>query len=693
MGQSKKLRSCPAVGREIAPAECGENRLSRYACPEGCPFNPFAAANYTALLAGEDRLDGAIFKRLIAEDPAAGDRILAAQRANPDHGLHAATAWRLFFKQDSGGLAFARRWEAAGFSGLANDERVFFRGKMQLRIVLLEVRRIFDGERFEAVDLLDAGGPPLVFIDRSLAGGTVRFSTFLTWAYPLPHFWRTSGTGIVMSDLGPFPPLEMLEACLAHLGGPAERGAQRRWLAENFTRLDEALVATGLERRRQMFAAMDGSWTVATYALCAPAAEALAALVKETGVDDEQPTAGEREQGFQRAMVWLEHRPPQGGVPAGSQTVLGRVLLGEKEWRIEAMGEARFGRLRAAFEARMGAQVKFSRQRRDNIAGKLAAGDPPANLALVPPGLLANPLIFDLSSSRVPSPPPGQSIADYEAAMFAEHRRAWIDGALPAFEGRTPRAAARDPAMRVRLVELVKAQVRQADQRNLETGRADDINAFIRELGLAEIDLPPPPARPRPAAPEAPDDLDGDFAPAAPRAGAGRPAAPRLIGPPLNEAQASSAIRGVLAAFELAADGLDELAVSGATVIDDIAELTDGMLTDEEFNFLVTFLMQAWFALVPGGVRAPALDYEEMARGFNRPAERFAESGDEAAEAFVALTRNCRQPALLDALALGLFDGIARVSGAMRPSQAAIPVMLLTLCALIDELDRALRRG
>jgi hypothetical protein len=56
--------------------------------------------------------------------------------------------------------------------------------------------------------------------------------------------------GISMDDVGPLPGLETIDACIEHLGGPAERLHQRRWLAENFVRINEVLTATGLERRQ-----------------------------------------------------------------------------------------------------------------------------------------------------------------------------------------------------------------------------------------------------------------------------------------------------------------------------------------------------------------------------------------------------------------------------------------------------------
>jgi hypothetical protein len=87
-----------------------------------------------------------------------------------------------FFRRDERGLTCAERWAQAKFPGLNNDERVFLRAKMQVRVVLLEVHRVLDEQRVEGIDLLAPEAPPLIFADRSLAARTPRFATLLTWA-------------------------------------------------------------------------------------------------------------------------------------------------------------------------------------------------------------------------------------------------------------------------------------------------------------------------------------------------------------------------------------------------------------------------------------------------------------------------------------------------------------------------------
>ncbi len=701
MGQSKKLRPCPAAGRDITAAECGENRHHRYACPATCPFDPFAAANYTGLLATEDVLDHALLKRLVAEDPGAPARIDAARRANAGHGWHAAVAWQLFFKRDEQGRTLVERWKQVGQGGLKNDERILLGGKAQMRVALIEMHRVIDAERFEVVDLLEEGGAPMVFADRSAGARATRFATVLTWVYPLPHFWRMSGTGIVLDDVTPLPALEALEACLAHLGAPAGRVGQRRWLAENFCRIDEVLTASGLERRRQMLAAIDATWVAATYTLQVSPAAARAVLHQEVGIADEELSPEEETQGFTEARVWLDHRPSasQGLADAGEgRVVLGRVLLGPKEWRIEAIGQERSRRLRAAFEARLGARVAFSRERRDDLGGRMAAKDPAPDLALVPPRLLENPTSFELSSSRVAAPAPGVSLQDHQAAIARKYFRTWVDEKIPALGGRSPRAAVRDPAWRGKVIELMKGQVRQIDQANLESGRNDDANFVIRELGLSEIDFPPPPPRPRqPKAGGSPRDQppgaseDSEFEPRPAPSPALRPPAPRLEGAPLTLEAARQRLTRAARGFDLAADAAAELAASGATLVDDLTALTRGRLKENEFGFMLAHAYPVWFTLVPVGVRAPSLDFSVMEAGNRALFERLRPGGPVGTGIYAALQEGSRQPGLLNAICQLMVSGALQLPKEANVARESVLLMAVALRVLLDELDRVLR--
>lgn len=698
MGQANKLRHCPATGGNITSAECGGNRHGRYACPAGCPYDPFAPSHYTTLLEHESRLDAALSGRLVDEDEGAVAALAAAARSNSGHGPHATAVWRLFYQRDRDGRTLAARWEAAGFPGLKNDDRVFLRGKMQTRVALIEIRQVLDEQTFDALDLLEPGRPVRRFIDRQVAARAVRFSVILTWAYPLPHFWRVSGTGVVLPEFGDLEPDETVRLCIEHLGGPTAPGeARTRWLTENFTRIDETILAASLERRRLMFDNLDAQFGFATYELAASFPKCRAALVVEPNVEPDELSAKEQAEGFAEAMVWFEERAA-GNSPAvarAAHQVKGRILLGPKKWRLEALGAARFAELRSRFEARLGARMRFSTERRDDLGARMAAQDQVVDAAAVPPRLLEQPSRLDLQSSRLPAPPPGVSLEDYQEQIVAEYRRTLIDSPIPALDGLTPRAAAQVAALRSKLLHLMKGHVRHLDEHNLRTGRSDDFNQYLRELGLFEIDVPPPPLRVKPPA----DDIDGgddDDLPLATdenflEAETGRPAAPRLIGPPLTLSQAYAQLDAVMDSLATARSGLDEMDRSGAFIIQDMAELSEEKMSEDEFNYFVTFVIQAWFVLVPKGVRAPELNFEAMEAAMVFEESRLRPTSRPASGLFNDFLRDGRQPALLTALTNGLVESADKVPKKIRPSPAAIISMMILLKVGLNELDRALR--
>ncbi|MBI3886545.1 MAG: hypothetical protein HY302_12575 [Opitutae bacterium] len=712
MGQASKRRHCPALAREITPADCGEHRQSTHACPPECPFNPFAPAQYGSLLALEDRLDLATLKWLVAEKPEAPRVIAAARQSAADHGANATALNLLFFQPDGAGRSVAQRWEHAGFPGLKNDERVFFRGKMGMRVALLEVQTVLDEQTIQFVDLLDPARPVQRLVDRQIAARAVRFGVFFTWLYPLPHFWRLSGTGVVVPDFDTLPPEEIIRECIAHLGGPGEPGpARARWLAENYLRVNETLTAAAHERRRLMFADLDAQFGAATYDLVAPFTECRTALVAERAVARDDLAPAERAEGLTEAMVWFEPPADPQATPLGTRTVRGRVLLGPRRWRVEAIGGARLAALRASFEARLGPRVRFTAERRDDVGARQAAQEPVAAPGTVPPRLLEGLMKVELHSSRLAALPAGRSPEELPPSLAASFRDKWLDTPVPALDGRTPRQAAGEPALRARLLPMVKGAVRRLDEENLRAGRVDDINAMVRELGLTELDFPPPPLRPVPARydREAPGDRDEDIGDdfdeededddTSPPPGAGLPPpepwrarAPRLTGPPLTQSEASERVSEALDLFRSPAEAFDELARSGATVMADVEALAEEWLSEAEFALLATFLVQGWFALVPFGVRAPVLRRAAIEAALERERKRTAVVGEPPPDLMANFVRESRQPALLIVVMAGMVNMAAGLPASHRPSAGAQLETILITKVILDELDFSLRQ-
>jgi hypothetical protein len=700
MGKAFQQRRCPAIGREISAADCGDNRISRYACPADCGHNPFAPVNYARLLEIEDGLDEKTLAWLFAdtaERPALAQAFRCAVEGGSPHAGHAFTSWQLFFRLETDGLTCAQRWERAGFLGLKNDERVLFRAKMQVRIALLEIRSVLDEQRLEVVDLFSSGPVPLRVVDRSLAKQAVRFAPMVAWVFPLPYFWRVAGTALVIPDWALLEPGEIVTELARHLGGPAEPEPLRRWLAEHFVRLSEALDATARERRRLTLAQIDAKWGSAVYELRAPFAECRAALDAVAEVNQDDLDGKERREGFAEARTWFDAASQSAiALPEGSRPVLGRVLLGQTFWRIEAMGGDRLARLRGKLETCLGGRLRFTGERLDDLGARLAMGEPPGIPALVPHRLLEPAPRLHLMSSQL-AMPPGGSQKKMLAEMEQAYLRAFSDQPIPALDGRTPRDAAGDPVLRPKLVRLMKSQVRGHDQKNLQTGCDTDINWLLRELGLDELDVPPPPPRP----PLETGDTGG-MEPLGeedePREGrddepnAFSPEADPLPDEPFDLDEAARRLNTALGEFDTAAEALNELEASGATLVPDASELTADLLNGTEFSCLVTFLLQAWFALVPPGCRAPPLRRPAMREAMRHElalvTPREMSGSMETLQIFVS---GCRQPALLQVLVARLSDSAKKMPKNMRPKAEAKVAMVVVLKVVLNELDHALR--
>lgn len=692
MSKSSKWRPCPALGRDISTADCGEQRQSRLACPAHCSYNPFNPANYSRLLEIEEQLDAKTHERAMGptQDPDALHKRISLAARDGEIGLHAFFIWRYFFEKDRDGRTFGQRWEQEGMKGLKNDESVLWHGKMQVRVALLEVHRVLEDGRVEAVDLLSQEPAPIIFIDRSIASIACRFSTILTWIYPLPHFWRLNGAGRTIPDIAQFTVPEIVREIVGHLGGPLEEKEMRLWLAEHFGRFNKSLFATAHLRRRQMFSAMDAKWGKAVYELRTPFAQCRDRLDEPGAVNPDDLSDSERDEGFAEARVWFdESNGPDLFAVSSGKPVLGRVLLGQSLWRLEAFGGEKLARLRQQFERQLGQSVRFQGERLDDFAAQMNAKEPHAEVSLVPPRLLENPHQFTMTSSRVPVPPGGSAEETWQKWM-RETEKAFLDDKVPALNHHTPREAAQDRALRPILVQLMKERVRSCDEQNLRSGASHDLNWMLKELNLDELIFDPPPWRPPP--PESEVEDEDDMAGAHETVDPNRPLAPPLPSEPLTFEEAAKRYQKSVDSFETFAEAENELIASGSTLLGDADELTRELLSEDEFSVTLPLLAHTWFALVPIGCRSPELNFEAMERTFEanlRKMNNALRNGTE--KQFESCLMESPQPNIILLLASTIMHSVATGPKELRTSIQAQPVIVALLKTVIEELDAQLR--
>jgi len=680
MSKATKKRDCPAVQRVITPAECGENRISRYACPETCPFNPFSPAQYSAFSEIEA---GVIQKSREWYVESASDRAEVLRKLDRMAGMvdlvqqHAFELNEMFYLRDATGRTCAGRWEAAGFPGLKNDERVIMRAVLQMRPSLLEVHRVFDDLRVEAVDLFEPEPKPFLICDRSLAADACRFTTLLGWVFPLPHYWRMFGFALSMPPIGPFDSLELTTEIVRHLGGPPEREAWPEWFGPNLVKFSKALTAVSLARREQMFEGLDAAFGKAAYELRAPFSKCREVLDGISAVSPDPLAEGEQNEGFAEARVWFDTAPERSFGGEQARAVLGRILLGQTFWRLEAMGAERLARLRRNFEGAFGEQVRFSGERQDDLAAHLKSKDPKYDRALVPPRLLEMPSKVELVSSRVPVNPAAGSPKNVETNMLLAQDRAWLDEPVPALENQTPRAAATNPALRPKLIKLLKDRVCSYDERNLKEGTSHDINWMLEELGATEITFPPPPRTPQRAS-EPEDELD-PWPPLPPR--------------PFTEKEAIKRLLVALDEFDSLDAAAQAAEEAGSFLLEDIQQVVGDLLDDREHLFLEGYLTQVWFALVPPGCFGPEITPGELHAAFGRQLVFLSDTRGKAPDEIgvAPLLTSGPQPGMVKVLAAQLIrhwkDEMLH-QGASAENQL---LMLIVLRAVIEVLDAKCR--
>jgi hypothetical protein len=431
------------------------------------------------------------------------------------------------------------------------------------------------------------------------------------------------------------------------------------------------------------------------YELQAPFAECRARLDQLPDVEPDDLSDAERQEGFAEARVWFtESVALKQAVPPGGRAVLGRVLLGQAHWRLEAFGGERFAQLRRQFEKHLGQRVRFTGERLDDLGTRMAAKEPAVNESLIPPRLLGEPQKILMASSRVPTPPTNLSWEEAEFELMRAADRAFLDDEIPALDKKTPREAARNPALRPRLIRLLKQRVQAHDERNRQTGRTDDINWLLRELGVDEIIFDPPPWRPPPPDRMKEDELpdEEDFA-GEPEPNPNLPPAPPLPAVPLSMEEAAKRMGAAVNAFATAADAEAALFESGATLINDVDELTVDMLSDAEFSFCLVFLLQAWFVLVPPGHRPPKISFPDLAAAFDRSRHDLDKAVRSAsADGLVNYAKTGCQPELLLLLTSEILKSGKTAPKKIRPSAESLGTMLALVKAVVEELDAALRR-
>ncbi len=499
-----KRRPCPALQASISAADCGSQRGSRLNCPADCPFFPFGTAAYELWL----KVDAGWLKKsldhvLASRGRPAFEGALKAHQvplADANFELEAAMSRALhhllFRDPGADGKTVADVWQAAGWTGLNNDERVMMQYRRAAQPTVVEVTRLLDGQALQCLDLLAPERPAFVVFDRAAAAQTVRFSRLLTWLTDYPNFARLGLPAIQI------PPhlwsawqerfqRELAEAAAAKPGPNA-----KELLADNWRRFAELVGELARQHRERLLENLDLHQCLASYRLTAPVADVEAALRARPEFRSREALEEGRFAKPLACFDWLR----LGESAALDQELGGSIHLDASVDGVGEVGTVRlypeylvvetFSKRKHAFARRMLEQafatlVQFQEESSLDLAQVVEQQSRQTQLVEA-----ARSAVFDGTVPSAESPAASaEPVGGPEDAqqVHTQYYRRFLEETLPELDGKTPRAASADPALRPRLAELLKTHVHNLERHNRRGGTALSLDSVLDELGFPEL--------------------------------------------------------------------------------------------------------------------------------------------------------------------------------------------------------------
>ena len=491
-------RQCLALGGLICPECCGSKRGSALPCPPACPFFPFGTAAYDAWL----RIDGSwqtkslnyVARRLGSAPLKTLMDEFTLEGGDPQHGLEDAVGGAvyaaLFLRRDAAGKTLADHWEADGWRGLDNDERVMMRHRRHTRPTVIEVQRVLDGQALECLDLFDPDPKPFIVFDRSSARRAVRFVRLLTWLTHYPHFSRIGCGGVELPETISAAFVEEIRARTVEAAVQRPGLTEKDYLVEHFVEACRLSFEMAEEWTQQMLRGLDLHQCRGTYRIVGDRGEVEAILRGKPDFrwEEEQPRDGDPVGTLY--FDWLrrgESKKLERRMPApfrhGDEDVdgvgtLGEVRLFADKLVVETVSKQKFDFAKKIVRRYFGDLLRPEAESIVDLAKQMAERRADCDLLEPPP---------ETKPAKAPSSVPPEVERQVLEDFYGRTYRKFLDEKIPALGGMTPRTAARNPAMRPPLIAVMKTHLHGLDQLKRDKGIVIDIGWVLDELGLQEL--------------------------------------------------------------------------------------------------------------------------------------------------------------------------------------------------------------
>lgn len=495
--ERKGRRQCPALAGFICTNCCGLNRGSEIACPPQCPHFPFGINAYDLCLQIETSWMQKTVKYLlkhmdrdrlleIAERMAmkTGDEL---EDVDLGVGMGFAVCNLVFIERGFSGKTLAESWEEQDWMGLNNDERIMMKYRRHTLPAVLEAQGILNGQSTRCIDLLDPEKGEFVVFDRGMAKSAVKFTRLLTWVTHYPHFSRVEGAALHV-PVEFFPVFyEEIQSQVSKGSGPVSPTALKRYMARHFQECCDLLTLLTEESRKRLFKSMDLHQCRAFYEIQGEreAVEEVLESKPEFEWEDREPEPGDppgaeyycwlrkgESKEIEKSLPKVfQHEGEEGGVG-----ILGTLRLSPGEMMIETFSKMKFAFAKEMVENYFGSRVKLIRETVVDIADQMLERDRTEG----------EEIGFDEKEAPAHSIPL-EVEKELLQKFYRRHYQKFLDDKVPAIDNHTPREAAKNPAMRPWLIELMKQHVQGLEQMSRERGIELNIDWVLEELGLHEL--------------------------------------------------------------------------------------------------------------------------------------------------------------------------------------------------------------
>ncbi len=491
---------CPALEKVICPACCGSGRGSKIHCIPDCAYFPFGIPGYDLWL----KIDGVLARKMLSYLASCYNRaefeemvehmrfagVVSEEDAGTAEG--AAVYYIFFVKRDTDGRILAQKWQAQGWPGLNNDERIMMESRFNCRATVIEIQKVLDHQRMECIDLLEPEKGNFVLIDRATAARSVRFSRMLTWLAHYPNFSRIANNGVEVTDFAFAEFMDTLRDSFQKERRKHKEITIKDYLSENFGSFGSLIYDLSRQKSIAALERMDLYQCKALYKIEGNYAQIKAILDTKPDFEKRERHQEEKTVAGAHYYSWLRRGESKalekkmspffrhGDEKEDGVGTIGNISLFPDKVIVETFTKQKYRFAKSMMKKLFGESLKLQNEAVVDLA-KQHAAKIEDNYEDYAQGV-----ILEKQGGKNEDIPP-EIARELLQKMHKRHYTIFLDDKIPALDNMTPREAASDPQMRPKLIELMKQHLKGIEQQNKDRGLDLNIDWVLDELLLLEL--------------------------------------------------------------------------------------------------------------------------------------------------------------------------------------------------------------